>query len=91
MKKLMISIGAAALLLSACASDGDYYRPHYRGAMGYDAYYDGFYGPFSDGYWGGDGLFYYRHGFFGGYAPDRAGHFHHDMSPGLHDVHGRHR
>jgi hypothetical protein len=28
----------------------------------YDSYYDGSYGTFNDGYWGGDGAFYYSDG-----------------------------
>ena len=51
------------LALSACADDGYYHGGPYVGAgLAYDGYYDGFYGPIYDGYWGGDGFFYYRHG-----------------------------
>lgn len=66
--KLLI---AAPLLLglSACADNG-----YYGARVGvYDPYpyygwYDGFYGPIYDGYWGSDGFFYYR-------SSDRDRHF----------------
>lgn len=91
MKKLLIPLGAAALLLSACADDGNFYAPHSRAAVGYDAYYDNFYGPFYDGYWGPSDTFYYRTGRFGFYHPDRGMHFRHQGGTGFHDVHGHHR
>jgi hypothetical protein len=59
--KMILTVGAAALLLSACTTEHD------RVAVGvgvgapvaFDAYYDGYYGPYYDGYWGDDGYFYY--------------------------------
>lgn len=53
-----------ALGLSACASDG--YYGEYGTSVGwgspyaYNGWYDGYYGPIYDGYWGRDGFFYYR-------------------------------
>lgn len=42
----------------------------------YDAYYDGAYGPFTDGYWGTDGGFWYQNGSAGSsWARDEGGHF----------------
>jgi hypothetical protein len=61
--KMILTIGAAALVLSACTGPG-----HERfavdvgvgaGPVAYDGYYDGYYGPYTDGYWGTDGFFYY--------------------------------
>ena len=62
------SVYAALVLglggLSGCADDGmgfgggdAYYT---AGPWTYDGWYDGFYGPIYDGYWGSDGVFYYR-------------------------------
>lgn len=47
--------------LAACAGTGVAvaYAP---GPYAYDGWYDGYYGPIYDGYWGDDGYFYYRHG-----------------------------
>ena len=64
---MKISVGLAAVasagaLLAGCASGG-YYGPD-SVAVGYDGYYDGYYGPIYDGYWRGD-RFWYR---------DAAGH-----------------
>jgi hypothetical protein len=84
MKKMMIALGALlpALSLGACAAG--YGRVDYAGGpYSYDGYYDDFYGPIYDGYWGGDGFFYYR----GGANEHRfrrgdPGHFRHDAGPG---------
>ena len=62
MKRSLFGICLAALVLplAACATDGDY-GPG-RGPLPWYAWYDGFYGPVYDGYWGTDGFFYYRLG-----------------------------
>jgi hypothetical protein len=75
-------LALASLPLAACAGTygGVEYGP---GPYAYDGYYDGYYGPIYDGYWGGDGAFYYRHG-----AGDRGfvrgdnAHFRHDAPQG---------
>ena len=59
---ILLSLALAPLSLTACAEDGDYQGGYAGGGLAYDGYYDGFYGPVYDGYWGGDGYFYYRHG-----------------------------
>lgn len=66
MHKRLILIAAATLPLAACATD-DYYGGRGYASIGYSdgyypysGYYDGFYGPVYDGYWGADDYFYYR-------------------------------
>ncbi len=83
-------IGLAALttaaLLAGCA--GPYYGgPGPVAAVGYDGYYDDYYGPFDDGYWGGDGGFYYRGGDHH-YHRDTGNHFSHVAAAGMHPIHG---
>lgn len=71
-----IALAFVATLPSACA--GDTYG---RGIVSWTSYpyhgwYNGFYGPFHDGYWGTDGYFYFRllaEDRF--YRRDRARHF----------------
>src|SRR5260221_12554753 len=57
MRRLLIAIWITlpALALAGCTSWGVYSGgPHpYRG------YYDDYYGPIYDGYWGSNGLFYF--------------------------------
>jgi hypothetical protein len=69
MKRLLL---AATVLLPAIAlagCDGGYgyggtsLGIGYAGSpYAYNGYYDGFYGPIYDGYWGNDNYFYYRRG-----------------------------
>lgn len=82
MKRVLIV--AAALSLSGCAAG--YGSVGYAGGpYAYDGFYDDYYGPIYDGYWGGDGFFYYRGG-----AHERAfrrgdaAHFRRDAGPGGH-------
>lgn len=66
MRKIAIIIALPLLLggLSSCyeyggygvASTGYYGDGYYP----YDGWYDGYYGPIYDGYWGSDNYFYYR-------------------------------
>jgi len=88
MKKILVATLAAgaALLTAACADDG-YYR-HGPMAVSYDGYYDDAYGPFYDGYWGGDGFFYYSSGPGGHFRRDTGHHFRHDNFNGFHSVQG---
>ena len=87
---MMLGLSAAVLSLAACA-DG----PGDRGAgfygpepVAYDGYYDDFYGPFYDGYWAGDGGFYYTDAPGHAYHRDTGNHFRHDSVSGFHAVHG---
>ena len=79
MKRLFLALGAA-LTLSACASG---YGGFGGGGL---AYYDDYYGPYYDGYWGGD-AFYYRHDRRGPFIRDTSGHFRRGAAPGFHGVH----
>jgi hypothetical protein len=98
MNKLMLVAGLAVILapLGACAGD-EYARSagglgvsvaYADGPMGYDGYYDDAYGPFYDGYWGGDGAYYYSSGEGQAYHRDGGHHFRHDSNAGFHPVHG---
>jgi len=95
MKKTLTALGLAVGLLglTACASDSYGHRDGYAGGYGpepvaYDGYYDDSYGPFYDGYWAGDGGFYYTDAPGHPYHRDTAGHFRHDSAAGFHSVHG---
>ena len=59
MKRFLIA--AVALSLGGCAA-GYGHVDYAGGPYAYDGYYDDFYGPIHDGYWGDDGFFYYRGG-----------------------------
>ncbi|MBI1198805.1 MAG: hypothetical protein GC203_13170 [Phenylobacterium sp.] len=85
MKRLVIALGAVALL-GGCASDMGYGGR----TRGYDAWYDGAYGPYYDGYWRGD-VFWYSPARGRPYVRDDGRHFRRDGGPGFHGVHGRHR
>jgi hypothetical protein len=54
----------------------------------YDGYYDDFYGPFYDGYWAGDGYFYFTDGPGHPFRRDDFRHFRHDMGGGFHGIRG---
>ena len=89
MKPIALSLVAAvgALSLAACAEGG---YGHRFGGGGYEAYYDDAYGPYVDGYWGGDDVFMYRRDRHGEFTRDEAHHFRHDNSSGFHGVHAGH-
>jgi hypothetical protein len=92
MKRLLLAlaVGAACAGMAACADDyyggggGIAYANH---PIGYDGYYDDFYGPFYDGYWG-DGGFWYSTGPSVAFTLDRGNHFRHDGGAGFHRFHG---
>lgn len=86
----ILACGAvAATLLAGCASGG--YGEHVTSVgVGYDGFYDDYYGPFNDGYWDRDGAFYYMDA--GGIRHrDEGGHFRREAAPGFHAVHGHGR
>jgi hypothetical protein len=93
MKPVLLA-ACASLAVAACES----YPPGYYGspAYGYDyayaggpAYYDDFYGPYYDGYWGGGGIYYYSPGAGRPFVRDEGHHFRRDPHEGFHGVHGR--
>jgi len=55
--------------------------------VGYDSYYDDFYGPYYDGYWAADGFFYFTDAPGHAYRRDESHHFRRDMAMGFHNVH----
>jgi len=89
MKRLLAGACAAAVIavLGGCASSSGEYA-YGGGPVGYDGYYDDYYGPFVDGYWGGDGDFYYADG-GGHFHHDWGHHFRHTADTGFHAVHGQ--
>jgi hypothetical protein len=93
MLKATVLMGAAAtvLLLSACADDAYYDgHRHYADVGNYDVWYDGFYGPYVDGYWGDGDVFFYSDP-HGGFLRDDAHHFRHERWEGARGFHaGRH-
>ena len=62
MKHSIVALGLvlACLPLTACVEDGYGSGFAVGVAYPYDGYYDDYYGPIYDGYWGSDGYFYYR-------------------------------
>jgi len=81
--RTILTVGTAALMLSACMG------PRHEtvavgvsvGGPAFDGWYDGYYGPYTDGYWSDDGFFYYSSG--GGYVRDNDRHFRRDTAPGF--------
>ena len=90
-RTLLPLVGAtvAALVLSACASGGERFWARSTG-VDYDGYYDEHYGPISDGYWGGDGAFYYQAGEGHAYHRDDEHHVWRQAGAGRHNIHGHH-
>src|SRR5579883_3241527 len=91
MKRLFfLSATVATALLAGCAdTEGGYY--HASGgvsAVGYDGFYDDYYGPFYDGYWAPDGFFYYSLGARRPFLRDEGHHFRHEAGDGFHAIHG---
>jgi hypothetical protein len=88
------ALGAAVLALSlaGCAAGGGYYgHPGFVAAEGdYDGFYDDFYGPVGDGYWGPDGAFFYSDAPGHEFHRDSGGHFRHDNATGFHPMHVHH-
>ena len=62
MKRLIIALCAAipAALAGGCTTYGSETGLYAGGPYAYEGFYDDFYGPIYDGYWGDDGSFYYR-------------------------------
>jgi hypothetical protein len=83
----MICAASAIALLAGCANDGNTVASNLgAGPTAYDSFYDDYYGPFDDGYWGEDGAFYYSNG-LDGFRRDDGSHFRHDGASGFHGIH----
>jgi hypothetical protein len=88
----ILTASAAVMLVAGCASygmGGGYgygYGP--TADVEYDGYYDGAYGPIYDGYWGDNGVFFYRNSANGRYRQAAPAHVRRDAAPGFNHVHG---
>ena len=80
-RAFLIATAATAILLSGCAYSP--YSAEAGVAYAVPAYYDGFYGPYWDGYWGGDGFFYFYDVHERHFHRDDGHHFRHDQAPGF--------
>ena len=92
MKHMLLAACAMlpALTLTACYDDGYYGGVGYAGGpYAYDGYYDDYYGPVYDGYWGDDGFFYYSDG-HGGHVRDDGHHYRHERFEHGTRFHGDH-
>ena len=87
MRRILLAASLAGVLAGAGACADGY---GYRGgvALGYDGYYDDFYGPVYDGYWRNDGYYYYRPGRGRPYVRDDGRHFRRDAFPGGREFRG---
>src|SRR5579863_7869178 len=89
-KGLAICAAASFMMLAGCAYDygnGPYYG---QVAVGYGApvYYDDFYGPYWDGYWGPEGAFWFSEGPGRPFHRDLEGHFRREATAGFHPIMG---
>lgn len=85
----VLIVMAAAALFAGCADYGvAYYGPGPVADVEYDSYYDGYYGPIYDGYWGDNGVFFYRSSEGGRWSRGDPTHFRHDSAPGFNHIHG---
>lgn len=73
---------ATAIMLAACAGGPGSGYVGYNGGWAYDGYYDNYYGPIYDGYWGDDGYFWYRNSEGGHFHRGDRDHFRHDHPEG---------
>lgn len=87
LRKLVLPVLITGFALAGCVGVGYSHVAVAAGPDYYDGYYDGAYGPFVDGYWGGDGAFWYMDG-DRAFHRDDAGHFRRDASGGFNHVHG---
>ena len=84
----LASLASVGALLAGCASGPPYGPgPGPVVAVGYDGYYDGFYGPIYDGYWR-DGHFWWRDRDDHPYRRDDDNHFRRDAAAGFQHIHG---
>ncbi|HEY1880195.1 MAG TPA: hypothetical protein VGG68_09705 [Caulobacteraceae bacterium] len=88
----LLIVSAAAAMFAGCTA---HLGPGYAGVVvgpvadvDYDAYYDGYYGPIYDGYWGDDGVFIYRTNEGGHWMRGDTTHFRHDTATGFNHIRG---
>jgi hypothetical protein len=84
MQKFLLGAGAA-LMLAGCASAD--YGGGGGGMVGYDGFYDNYYGPIDAGYWGDGDVFFYRAHAHGHFIRDTGGHFRHEAMTGFNPMH----
>ncbi|HZZ88634.1 MAG TPA: hypothetical protein VFE13_09915 [Caulobacteraceae bacterium] len=90
MKQRLAIVAAAAASMALAACEDTYFHHPAPNTAGYvDGYYDDFYGPFQDGYWGAGGVFYYRTSRGGDWRRDDGRHFTHDAGHGFNAFHVR--
>jgi|SRR6267154_2212108 len=90
MLKFAPLVCTAALMLSACANDGTYSSGYYGGGVAYNsAFYDDFYGPYYDGYWGPGDVFIFTEAPGRPFRRDDARHFRHEAAQGFHRINPR--
>jgi hypothetical protein len=83
-------LALASVPLAACAG-GVGVGVYGPGPYAYDGWYDGYYGPIYDGYWGDDGYFYYRHNEGeGAFVRGDNHHFAHQAPQGPHNFQSMH-
>jgi hypothetical protein len=83
-------LALASVPLAACAG-GVGVEMDAPGPYAYDGWYDGYYGPIYDGYWGDDGYFYYRHHEGeGAFVRGDRNHFAHEAPQGPHNFQPMH-
>jgi len=87
--RLYFASAVSLFLLAGCADDL-YAHRHVHGAADYDLFYDDYYGPVVDGYWGDDGFFYYRDRLDHPYRRDDGHHMRRDPVSGYHSFHVHH-
>jgi hypothetical protein len=83
-KLLATCVGAALMMLAGCAYE--YQSWPYGYYVGAPIWYDDYYGPYYDGYWGPDGFFYYSEGAGHPFRADMSGHFRREAFSGGHRV-----
>ena len=90
-KKMIIALCATvvALPLAGCNENGygGGVAVGYGSPYAYNGYYDDYYGPIYDGYWGDGDAFFYRSHSHGRYVRDAGGHFRHDAMNGYQPMH----
>jgi len=90
MRKILLAAAAFGALtaLTACGGGYGYRQAAVVGVAGDGVYYDDFYGPYAEGYWGPDQYFYYRGG-DGRFIRDDARHFRRESFGSAHMVRAR--